>query len=178
MRKFLVLMLLIVCLGIGMVSVAFSEEAAQPSMQKQEGQPPQGQPATDQPIGKGWGLKSDYQRMYNTQTVVSIKGTVEAVEQITPMGGMSYGYHLKVKTDSETVSVHLGPAWFIERQEVKIKNGDTVDITGSKVTVNNAPAVIAAEVKKGDAVLKLRDSSGIPLWAGGPKNMMMKMKPK
>ncbi len=68
--------------------------------------------------GGGWGYKSQYQRMYNPQTVTTIKGVVEAVEQVTPMKGMSYGIHLKVKTDSETLPVHLGPAWYIERQDI------------------------------------------------------------
>jgi len=31
------------------------------------------------------------------------------------------------------------------------------------------PAVIAAEVKKGDIVLKLRDDNGIPVWSGWRK---------
>ena len=68
----------------------------------------------------GWGYKSQYQRMYNPQSVATIKGVVEVVEQITPRGGMSYGIHLKVKTDTAILSVHLGPAWFIERQDIKI----------------------------------------------------------
>lgn len=116
--------------------------------------------------GGGWGYNSKYQRMYNPQTVTTVKGVVKAVEQMTPMRGMSYGVHLKLKTDSETLSVHLGPAWFVERQNIKIEKGDTIEVTGSKITFNNAPAIIAAKVKKGDVVLTLRNENGIPLWAG------------
>ncbi len=116
--------------------------------------------------GGGWGYKSQYQRMYNPQTVTTIKGVVEAVEQITPVKGMSYGIHLKVKTDAETLPVHLGPAWFIERQDIKIEKGDTIEVLGSKITYNNAPAIIAAQVTKGETVLTLRDNNGIPVWAG------------
>ncbi len=116
--------------------------------------------------GGGWGYKSQYQRMYNPQTVTNVKGVVEAVEQVTPMRGMSYGIHLKLKTDSEILPVHLGPSWFIERQDIKIKKGDTIEVTGSKINYNNAPAIIAAQVKKGNVVLTLRDESGIPVWAG------------
>ncbi len=39
-------------------------------------------------------------------------------------------------------------------------------LKGSRVTVAGKPALIAAEVTKGDALLKLRDDSGIPAWAG------------
>ena len=114
----------------------------------------------------GWGYKSQYQRMYNPQSVATIKGVVEVVEQITPRGGMSYGIHLKIKTDTETLSVHLGPAWFIERQDIKIEKGDNIEVKGSKITFDGAPVIIAAEVKKGDAILKLRDENGFPAWGG------------
>jgi hypothetical protein len=114
----------------------------------------------------GWGYKSQYQRMYNPQSVVEIKGVVEAVEQITPTKGMSHGIHLKVNTDAETIAVHLGPAWFIERQDISIQKGDTIEVKGSKITFNGAPAIIAAEVEKGDTELKLRDENGFPVWAG------------
>ncbi len=29
------------------------------------------------------------------------------------------------------------------------------------------PALIAAEVKKGNEVMKLRDANGVPAWSGG-----------
>ena len=79
---------------------------------------------------------------------------------------MSYGVHLELKTDKETVSVHLGPGWFIENQDITIEPKDKVEIKGSRVTFDGKPAIIAAEVKKGDEVLKLRDQNGIPFWAG------------
>ncbi len=101
----------------------------------------------------GWGNRSQYQRMYNPKTVVDVKGTVEAVEQITPQSGMSYGIHLKVKTDVKLISVHLGPALFIERQESKIEKGDIIEVKGSEVTFDGAIVIIAAEVKDGESVL-------------------------
>ena len=116
--------------------------------------------------GSGWGYKSSYQRMYNPQTVTTVKGVVEAVEQVTPMKGMSYGIHLKLKTDSETLPVHLGPSWYIERQDMKIEEGDTIEVTASKINFNNVPTIIAGQVKKGETILMLRDKDGIPLWAG------------
>jgi hypothetical protein len=47
-----------------------------------------------------------------------------------------------------------------------LKNGDSVEVKGSRVTFAGNPAIIAAELKKGDAVLKLRDDNGVPAWAG------------
>ena len=82
------------------------------------------------------------------------------------MKGMYNGIHLMVKTDKETISVNLGPEWYIERLDTKIEKGDKIEVKGSRVTLSGKPAIIAAEVKKGDSILVLRDSAGIPAWAG------------
>ena len=114
----------------------------------------------------GWGMGSQYNRMYNPSTVDTLSGTVESIEKITPMKGMHSGVHILLKTDKETIDVHLGPEWYIERLDTKIEKGDKVEVKGSRVTISGKPAMIAAEVKKGDNSLILRDSAGIPAWAG------------
>jgi hypothetical protein len=114
----------------------------------------------------GWGKGGAYQSMFNPATVEKLSGEVVSVDQFTPMKGMNNGIHLTMKTDKETVSVHLGPAWYIERLDTQISAGDTIEVTGSRVTFQGEPAVIAATVKKGDAVLRLRDARGIPVWSG------------
>jgi len=114
----------------------------------------------------GWGMGSPYQRMFDPATVETISGTVEAVNQIKPMKGMHYGVHIMVKTGKESLEVHLGPGWFVERLDSKIEKCDKVEVRGSRATMSGKPVIIAAEVKKGDNVLVLRDSAGIPAWAG------------
>jgi hypothetical protein len=114
----------------------------------------------------GWGIGSGYQRMYNPATVETVSGTVESVNKITPMKRVYSGIHLLVKTDKEIVDVHLGSEWYIERLDTKIQKGDTIEVKGSRVTFAGKPAIIAAEVKKGDGVLILRDNNGVPAWAG------------
>lgn len=51
--------------------------------------------------------------MYDPKTVETITGTVEALDRVTPIKGMSYGVHIQLKTDKETISVHLGPGWYV-----------------------------------------------------------------
>ncbi|MBF0317373.1 MAG: DNA-binding protein, partial [Nitrospirae bacterium] len=86
----------------------------------------------------GWGCtgqgQGQYQRMYNPQTVTTIAGVVEAVEQFIPRRGMSYGIHLRVKTQDGGISVHVGPSGYVDNQEVKIQVGDNIEVKGSKVT--------------------------------------------
>lgn len=114
----------------------------------------------------GWGMGTQYGRMYDLKTVETISGDVVTIDSITPVKGMCYGIHLTVKTDKETISVHLGPGWYIENQDIKITPKDKVEVKGSRIIFEGKPAIIAAEVKKGDEVLKLRDESGFPVWSG------------
>jgi hypothetical protein len=114
----------------------------------------------------GWGPNTQYNRMYDPKSVETISGEVSSVDRITPGKGMSGGIHMLVKTDKDTVSVHLGPSWYIENQDVKIEPKDKVEVKGSRITFGGKPAMIAMEVKKGDEVLKLRDDNGYPVWSG------------
>jgi hypothetical protein len=114
----------------------------------------------------GWGMGTAYGKMYNLKTVETISGEVVSVDKITPIKGMSYGVHMTVKTDKETIAVHMGPGWFIENQDIKIEPKDKVEVKGSRITFEGKPAIIAAEVKKGDEILKLRDENGFPAWSG------------
>ena len=114
----------------------------------------------------GWGPGGQYNRMYDPKSVETITGEVTSVDRITPLKGMSGGVHMNVKTDKETVSVHLGPSWYLENQDVKIEPNDKVEVRGARTTFAGKPAIIAAEVKKGDELLKLRDDSGFPVWSG------------
>lgn len=116
--------------------------------------------------GGGWGPGTAYSRLYNPQTVETISGEVVSVARITPMKGMYSGVHLVVKTDRETISVHLGPGWYIDNQDVTILPKDRVEVRGSRITFEGKPAIIAATVKKGDEELTLRDASGFPIWSG------------
>jgi hypothetical protein len=114
----------------------------------------------------GWGPGTPYSRMYDPAKVETISGTVESVGTAVPMKGMYAAATLTVKTDKETIAVHLGPEWYIGRLDTKIAKGDAIEVKGSRVTFADKPAIIAAEVKKGDSVLALRDSAGIPVWSG------------
>ena len=114
----------------------------------------------------GWGMGTAYGKMYNPKTVETISGEVVSVDKIKPIKGMSYGVHMTVKTNKGTISVHMGPEWFIEKQEIKIEPKNKVEVKGSLITFEGKPAIIAAEIKKGNDILKLRDENGYPVWSG------------
>jgi hypothetical protein len=114
----------------------------------------------------GWGMGTQYGKMYNPKTVKTISGDVVSMDRIIPIKGMCYGVHMMVKTKKETISVHLGPEWYIESQDVKIMPKDKVEVKGSRITFEGKPTIIASELRKGDQVLKLRDENGFPFWSG------------
>ena len=118
---------------------------------------------------RGWGPGNQYCLMYKPDTAETISGEVLSVEKVAPRNEMFYGVHLMVKTGEKTVSVHLGPGWYMEDQGIAFEPRDKVEITGSKVTVDGEEAVIATEVRKGDEILRLRDKNGIPYWSGWRK---------
>lgn len=108
-------------------------------------------------------------RMYDPKTVETVKGEVVSVEKIPSRGGKGYGVHLTLKTEKETLLVEVGPGWYVEKQPVKIEAKDKLEIKGSRITSRGKPAMIAAEIKKGDQILKVRDENGIPAWSGGSR---------
>ncbi len=119
---------------------------------------------------RGWELGNQYCLAYKPDTTVTIRGEVISVEKTIPRKGMFYGVHLMVKTGENTVSVNLGPGWYIEDQGITFEPEDKLEITGSKVTFDEEQVIIASEVKKGDEVLELRDGNGIPAWSGWRKS--------
>jgi hypothetical protein len=118
-------------------------------------------------MGPGGGMGA---RLYNPQTVTTIKGTVEKLEDLPSMGrGGSRGMEFRgalLKTDQGSLLVHLGPGWYLDDNKFTLKAGDTLEATGSKVTLNNQPALIAREVTVNGKTLKLRDDQGLPVWRG------------
>jgi len=116
--------------------------------------------------GGGWGAGTAYGRIYNPATVETVRGVVASVEHFTPAKGVSYGVHAIVKTERETIPVHLGPGWFLENQDTLVAAGDALEVKGSRITYEGRPAIVAAAVTRGDDVLTLRDARGIPVWSG------------
>jgi hypothetical protein len=117
--------------------------------------------------GGGWGPGSQYGRMYNPKTVETVEGEITKVERVVPIRGMHTGVHLLLKTNkAESLAVHLGPDWYVDKQEPKLSAGDKVQVRGSRITFDGKPAIIAAEVTKAGQTMHLRDADGVPAWAG------------
>lgn len=107
--------------------------------------------------------------MYDTHSEVTLTGTVENVQTMAGPGRGGQGTggtHLILKTAAESLEVHLGPTWFLTERNVSVAKNDALEITGSKITLDDKPVLLARQIKKGEQTVALRDESGRPLWSG------------
>jgi DNA/RNA endonuclease YhcR with UshA esterase domain len=112
--------------------------------------------------------------MYDPKAEITVKGTVEEVQQMTPSGpppgrgrmGAMGGTHIKLATGKGTYDVHLGPSKYLAEKQFTVQKGDAIEVTGSVIKIDGRDALIAREVTKGNEKLLLRDANGIPLWSG------------
>ena len=104
-------------------------------------------------------------RMYNPDSVETITGEVVSVDRFTSNRGRSQGMRMQIRTGNETVSVHLGPAWYWQNQGMTIEPNDRIQVQGSRVNMAGTPAIIAAQVQKGNQILRLRNENGVPVWS-------------
>lgn len=99
---------------------------------------------------------------YNRFTETVVKGTVSEVTE--GASAVLAGTHLTVSIGTGTIQVHAAPSRFLERNNFAVIPGDQIEVIGSAVKHAGSDILLARIVKKGDKVLVLRNSQGIPLW--------------
>jgi len=97
---------------------------------------------------------------------VRVTGQVESLSSQPGMGGQVMVQTAVLKTASGSVTVFLGPVWYVNEQKFPLKVGDTWEVTAHKSAMDQRPGLVAREVKTGGSVLKLRDAQSQPLWRG------------
>jgi sporulation protein YlmC with PRC-barrel domain len=117
------------------------------------------------------GIGDPYKKIFDSKTMQTISGQVIKIDQV-PEFGFGLQMRLIVLIDKkDMLPVYLGPAFYIvgPRQAKHLTLGDTVTVSGSRVTVKGEPLMIAMTVKRGNEVLRLRDKEGLPEWIGWKK---------
>jgi hypothetical protein len=100
---------------------------------------------------------------YDASKEVKVKGSIEDIKEMT-MGKGEVGVHLMVKTATETIEVRLCPSGYLKDFEFALAKGQQVEVTGSKVKVEEKDVILAREVVQGNNTLTLRDKQGSPVW--------------
>jgi sporulation protein YlmC with PRC-barrel domain len=122
-------------------------------------------PASE-PRGGGWGVDTPYGRLYDPAKEETISGQVVNIDTSAPLPGMAPGMQMLVQTDDgKNMRVQVGPAWYLDRQDVGIKEHTRVQVTGALVEIEGQPVVMAREVQFDGQVVTLRDAQGMPMWS-------------
>lgn len=94
-----------------------------------------------------------------------ISGRITRLRAETFSQDMEPGLGMDVQTkDRGLVHVHLGPLWFLERQEADLKPGEEVTIQVFCYKLAGQERLLAGEVEHKGHKLVLRDPQGIPYW--------------
>jgi len=114
--------------------------------------------------GHWWG--SPVNPGFDRNTVIQATGTASQVDIEVRSGPCT----LSLLTQTEKITVILGPSWFLSEQHADIQNGDSLVVEGAKMMDRRGHLhLVAASVsnQRTGAVLRLRDEAGRPLWTSG-----------
>lgn len=101
---------------------------------------------------------------FDPAKVVTVNGTVLGERRTDTRSGAK-AVHLVVKVGEDQISVHLGPASWIDGQKLKLAKGDEITVKGSRFDYDGRYGLIAQTVSRGSDSMLLRDASGKPTWA-------------
>ena len=101
---------------------------------------------------------------YQAADEVELQGTVEQVKNYEcPVSG-TVGTHLVVKIDHEKYEAHIGPLKFLEEYGIRLKEGDSITLFGTKVKFGEGPALLVRAIERKNDRFFFRDKEGRPLW--------------
>jgi sporulation protein YlmC with PRC-barrel domain len=116
--------------------------------------------------GGGWGVDTPYGRLYDPAKEQIISGQVVSIGTSAPIPGMAPGMQMLVQTDDgKNTHVQVGPTWYLERQDLDVKENTRVQITGARAEIEGQPVLMAREVQFDGQILTLRDAQGMPMWS-------------
>lgn len=106
---------------------------------------------------------------FNPATVETFDGTVGNVDKDIFESGVPTTDSLivlDVKTPSGTERVRVAPDNYLTEQGMEIKEGDKVEVTGSRIMREGESLIIASKVilKRNGKVLAVRQDDGTPKW--------------
>jgi hypothetical protein len=118
------------------------------------------------PAAEGFWWGSPINPGFDRNTVIQATGIALQVD-IAARGGPST---LSLQTSTESITVILGPSWFLSEQHADIQNGDPLVVEGAKMMDRRGHLHLVAALvtnQRTGTVLRLRDEAGRPLWTSG-----------
>jgi hypothetical protein len=125
---------------------------------------------------QGWEKGSPYNKLYNPDRLVKMKGKMEQLVEVIPMEGMAPGLAMVITTDKtgDKVTVHMGPKWFVDLLTKGFKKGDRVKIKGTWADIEGKKVLMALKVRNGEYFeVKFRKTKdGTPYWTMTPEEII------
>lgn len=117
--------------------------------------------ALSQPVRGGWALLGEDE---------TIQATIQEVQQYPGRLPGMVGLRFVVKTDAgESVTVLVGPAYYLSQAGYDPKVGDEITIEGFMIRSDVDALMVARTITSGSLRVTLRDEQGVPLWSGGAR---------
>ena len=111
-------------------------------------------------------MDTPYNRLYDPAKEQTISGQVVNIETHVPMPSMAPGIQILVQTeDGKSARVQVGPVWYLERQDLDMKENTHIQVTGAQAEIDGQQVLIAREVQFDGQSLTLRDAQGRPIWS-------------
>jgi sporulation protein YlmC with PRC-barrel domain len=124
---------------------------------------PHTMPGMDQ--RQAWGAEGQIQQQFRQGQEVQIRGTVSSVSRGEVMPGTAEAVVVVIRDQQgQEHTVKLGPAWFLQRQDLMVRAGEEIAIEGRKVQIDGREVVLAQSARTTQAGLWLRDEQGRPRW--------------
>lgn len=113
--------------------------------------------------GRGPGMMPRASGIYNTATETSLTGTVQEIESESSVPSRE-GVRVVLDTGTRDMPVMLGPSQFAPQQDLNLKEGDLIEVTGSRVEIDGVDMLVARAITKDGRRVELRDQQGRPVW--------------
>lgn len=97
---------------------------------------------------------------YDTKTVITITGKVTKAEAFVAEPMRIKAVRVFVKANRKTYEAHLGPVWYIKKQDFKLEPGDKIKLTGSRIDSK----IMIQQFEHGGRTFVLRNQDGQPKW--------------
>jgi sporulation protein YlmC with PRC-barrel domain len=122
----------------------------------------------------GLAQQDPFANIFDPKSIKKISGQVIKVDQVIPKSGIISQMEIELIVyvgRKDAVPVYLGPEWYIggPNRRTPFKSGDEVTVTGSWITSEGPPFMIASSITQGKETLRLRDKDGTAAWIGWKK---------
>jgi sporulation protein YlmC with PRC-barrel domain len=112
-----------------------------------------------------WAVGGQLQEQFTQGQEIEIRGTVTNVGrgEISPGTAEAVVVNVRDRQGQEH-TVKLGPAWFLQRQDLMVRAGEEIGIEGRQIEIEGRQMILAETVRTVHAGLRLRDEQGQPRW--------------